>query len=71
MFLDFLPFIHCTICEIDIQGCLLQRALIGMDIPLYDNRRTANEYNIFNSGNDEFSLDDDYIEVRSFPVLNM
>ncbi|XP_054798168.1 uncharacterized protein At3g49140 isoform X3 [Prosopis cineraria] len=40
------------------------RALIGMDIPLYDNRRTASEYNIFNSGNnDEFLLDDDYIEI--------
>ncbi|KAF7833376.1 uncharacterized protein G2W53_015709 [Senna tora] len=48
------------------------RALIGMDIPLYDNRRTASEYNIFNSGhNDKFLLDDDYIEVVEPEELNL
>lgn len=42
----------------------LQRVLIGTDLPLYDSRRIASEYNVFSSGNnDEFLPDDDYIEV--------
>ena len=41
-----------------------------MDIPIYDNRRTASEYDIFYSGNnDEFPFDDDYVEVCSFKCL--
>ncbi|KAF1890300.1 hypothetical protein Lal_00013554 [Lupinus albus] len=38
-------------------------ALIGMDIPVYDNR-TGGEYDNLNSvNNDEFPLDDEYLEV--------
>ncbi|XP_028792583.1 uncharacterized protein At3g49140 isoform X1 [Neltuma alba] len=48
------------------------RVLIGMDLPLYNNRRIASEYNIFNSGNnDEFLLDDDYIEILESEELNL
>lgn len=50
----------------------LQRVLIGTDLPLYDSRRIASEYNVFSSGNnDEFLPDDDYIEVWIFPMLNL
>lgn len=50
----------------------LQTALIGMDIPMYDNRRIISEYDIFNGGigyTDEFPFDDDYIEVCSFKCI--
>ncbi|KAK7276707.1 hypothetical protein RIF29_17852 [Crotalaria pallida] len=41
----------------------LVNALIGMDIPVYDNR-TGDEYDNFNNGNsDDFPVDDDYLEV--------
>ncbi|KAL1307684.1 hypothetical protein HN51_049580 [Arachis hypogaea] len=49
-------------------------ALIGMDIPIYDNRRTASQYDLFDAGsNEEFPFDDDYVEVlemeeSNFPV---
>ncbi|XP_057441393.1 uncharacterized protein At3g49140 [Lotus japonicus] len=46
-------------------------ALIGMDIPIYDNRRTASEDAIFNSGDDdEFPFDDGYIEVLEMEDIN-
>ncbi|XP_024022118.1 uncharacterized protein At3g49140 isoform X2 [Morus notabilis] len=40
-------------------------ALIGMDMPMYENKRVAGEYNISdNSGSiDEIPFDDDYFEV--------
>jgi hypothetical protein len=48
----------------------LQNALIGMDIPMYDNRMPISEYDIFYGGiTDEFPFDDDYIEVCSFKCL--
>ncbi|KAJ8774859.1 hypothetical protein K2173_018118 [Erythroxylum novogranatense] len=38
--------------------------LIGMDIPMYGNKRIASEYNVFKTSNDEDTLfDDDYLEV--------
>lgn len=41
-----------------------------MDIPIYDNRRTASEDAIFNSGDDdEFPFDDGYIEVCSLKCI--
>ncbi|TKY57168.1 hypothetical protein E2542_SST21614 [Spatholobus suberectus] len=49
-------------------------ALIGMDIPIYDNnRRIASEYDIFNNGNsdDEFTFDDDDIEVSEMEEFNI
>ncbi|KAH1211577.1 Uncharacterized protein GmHk_14G039987 [Glycine max] len=48
-------------------------ALIGMDIPIYDNnRRTASEYDIFNNGSDdEFKFDDDDIEVSEMEEFNI
>lgn len=47
-------------------------ALIGMDIPKYDNRRTASEYDIFiNGNNDEFKFDDDDIEVSEMDEFNI
>ncbi|XP_004491268.2 uncharacterized protein At3g49140 isoform X2 [Cicer arietinum] len=48
-------------------------ALIGMDIPMYDNRRIISEYDIFNGGigyTDEFPFDDDYIEVPEIEEFN-
>lgn len=46
-----------------------------MDIPIYDNnRRTANEYDIFNNGKDDelftFDDEDDVVEVCIFSCLN-
>ncbi|POO03405.1 hypothetical protein TorRG33x02_006100 [Trema orientale] len=39
-------------------------ALIGMDMPIYENRRIAGEHNISDSGNiDEMAFDDDYFEI--------
>ncbi|XP_065867531.1 uncharacterized protein At3g49140 [Euphorbia lathyris] len=39
-------------------------ALIGMDIPMYENKRVANEYNVFDIGGmDDIPFDDDYFEV--------
>uniref|UniRef100_A0A6P3Z1P9 uncharacterized protein At3g49140-like isoform X1 n=1 Tax=Ziziphus jujuba TaxID=326968 RepID=A0A6P3Z1P9_ZIZJJ len=38
-------------------------ALIGMDMPIYENRRTVGEYNISDSGSEEIPFDDDYFEV--------
>ncbi|GMN63535.1 hypothetical protein TIFTF001_032611 [Ficus carica] len=39
-------------------------ALIGMDMPIYENRRMSGEYNISDSGSiDEIAFDDDYFEV--------
>ncbi|XP_020238551.1 uncharacterized protein At3g49140 isoform X2 [Cajanus cajan] len=47
-------------------------ALIGMDIPIYDNnRRTASEYDIFNNGNNDEFDDDDYIEVSEMEEYNI
>ncbi|KAK7300216.1 hypothetical protein RJT34_11056 [Clitoria ternatea] len=50
-------------------------AFIGMDIPMYDNRRSVNEYDIFNNGNnDEFPFDDEEevdIEVPEVEDLNV
>ncbi|KAG5231950.1 Pentatricopeptide repeat (PPR) superfamily protein [Salix suchowensis] len=38
--------------------------LIGMDIPIYENKKVANEYNIFNIGiEDDIPFDEDYFEV--------
>ncbi|AET00265.1 putative FMN-binding split barrel [Medicago truncatula] len=46
-------------------------ALIGMDIPMYDNRRPISEYDIFNGGiTDEFPFDEDYIEVPEIEESN-
>ncbi|KAF4361663.1 hypothetical protein G4B88_015286 [Cannabis sativa] len=42
---------------------ILQNALIGMDMPIYENRRIIGEYNIFDSDIDELLFDDDYFEV--------
>ncbi|XP_061342820.1 uncharacterized protein At3g49140 isoform X2 [Gastrolobium bilobum] len=47
-------------------------ALIGMDIPIYDNRRIVSEYDIFNSGNnDDFPFDDDYVEDLEMEQFNI
>ncbi|XP_045832664.1 uncharacterized protein At3g49140 isoform X1 [Trifolium pratense] len=46
-------------------------ALIGMDIPMYDNRMPISEYDIFNGGiTDGFPFDDDYIEVPEIEEFN-
>ncbi|XP_034906269.1 uncharacterized protein At3g49140 isoform X2 [Populus alba] len=38
--------------------------LIGMDIPMYENKKVVNEYNIFNVGSeDDIPFDEDYFEV--------
>lgn len=43
---------------------LPQNALIGMDMPIYENRRISGEYNISDSSNsDEIPFEDDYYEV--------
>ncbi|CAK7348959.1 unnamed protein product [Dovyalis caffra] len=43
--------------------------LIGMDIPIYENKKVANEYNIFNVGSeDEIPFDEDYFEVMDSEV---
>lgn len=42
-------------------------ALIGMDIPLYENKRIPGEYKISDiNGVDDMSFDDDYFEVADF-----
>ncbi|KAM6546075.1 hypothetical protein CsatB_026811 [Cannabis sativa] len=38
-------------------------ALIGMAMPIYENKRIIGEYNIFDSDIDELLFDDDYFEV--------
>nr|KYP73313.1 Uncharacterized protein At3g49135 family [Cajanus cajan] len=54
------------------KSLFLQNALIGMDIPIYDNnRRTASEYDIFNNGNNDEFDDDDYIEVSEMEEYNI
>ncbi|KAH8489462.1 hypothetical protein H0E87_024909 [Populus deltoides] len=38
--------------------------LIGMDIPIYENKKVANEYSIFNIGSeDDLPFDEDYFEA--------
>ncbi|KAG4964477.1 hypothetical protein JHK85_039452 [Glycine max] len=57
----------------EIAKTTVENALIGMDIPIYDNnRRTASEYDIFNNGSDdEFKFDDDDIEVSEMEEFNI
>jgi len=44
----------------------LQNVLIGMDIPIYENKKVANEYSIFNIGSeDDLPFDEDYFEVSN------
>ncbi|XP_050903882.1 uncharacterized protein At3g49140 isoform X1 [Lathyrus oleraceus] len=46
-------------------------ALFGMDIPMYDNTRIINEYDIFYGGiPDPFLIDDDFIEVPEIEEFN-
>ncbi|XP_047181749.1 uncharacterized protein At3g49140 isoform X1 [Vigna umbellata] len=52
------------------------KVFIGMDIPIYDNnRRTANEYDIFNNGKDDelftFDNEDDVVEVSEMEEFNI
>jgi len=43
-----------------------QNVLIGMDIPMYENKKVVNEYNIFNFGSeDDIPFDEDYFEVSN------
>lgn len=43
-----------------------QNVLIGMDIPMYENKKVVNEYNIFNVGSeDDIPFDEDYFEVSN------
>ncbi|XP_061968126.1 uncharacterized protein At3g49140 isoform X2 [Populus nigra] len=43
--------------------------LIGMDIPMYENKKVVNEYNIFNVGSeDDIPFDEDYFEVMDSEV---
>ncbi|KAF3457410.1 hypothetical protein FNV43_RR02067 [Rhamnella rubrinervis] len=47
-------------------------ALIGMDMPIYENRRISGEYNISDSSNsDEIPFDDDYYEVVESEVTEI
>lgn len=44
----------------------LQNALIGMDIPMYENKRVASENNVFNIGSgDDIPFGDDYFEASN------
>ena len=45
---------------------IYQNVLIGMDIPIYENRRKAGEYNI---SSDETLFGDDYFEVSNHLCL--
>ncbi|XP_017430952.1 uncharacterized protein At3g49140 isoform X3 [Vigna angularis] len=54
----------------------VENVFIGMDIPIYDNnRRTANEYDIFNNGKDDelftFDNEDDVVEVSEMEEFNI
>ncbi|XP_014505148.1 uncharacterized protein At3g49140 isoform X3 [Vigna radiata var. radiata] len=54
----------------------VENVFIGMDIPIYDNnRRTANEYDIFNNGKDDelftFDDEDDVVEVSDMEEFNI
>ncbi|XP_047181755.1 uncharacterized protein At3g49140 isoform X4 [Vigna umbellata] len=54
----------------------VEKVFIGMDIPIYDNnRRTANEYDIFNNGKDDelftFDNEDDVVEVSEMEEFNI
>ena len=50
----------------------LQNVLIGMDIPVFDNRRTVDEYDILYIGSDdEFLLSDDNVEVSSCKIIEL
>ncbi|KAH8489461.1 hypothetical protein Peur_059019 [Populus x canadensis] len=43
--------------------------LIGMDIPIYENKKVANEYSIFNIGSeDDLPFDEDYFEAMDSEV---
>ncbi|KAJ6401308.1 hypothetical protein OIU84_016677 [Salix udensis] len=43
--------------------------LIGMDIPIYENKKVSNEYNIFNIGiEDDIPFDEDYFEAMDSEV---
>ncbi|KDP42858.1 hypothetical protein JCGZ_23800 [Jatropha curcas] len=47
-------------------------ALIGINIPMYENKRIANEYNVFDIGsNDDSTYDDDYFEVMEPEVFDV
>ncbi|EEF31833.1 conserved hypothetical protein [Ricinus communis] len=47
-------------------------AFIGMDIPMYENKRIANEYNVFDIGStDDIPFDDDYFEVMDSEVSDV
>lgn len=42
----------------------MQNCLIGIDIPMYENKRVASEYDVFDvSSVDDIPFDDDYFEV--------
>ncbi|XP_050213029.2 uncharacterized protein At3g49140 isoform X2 [Mercurialis annua] len=46
--------------------------LIGMDIPMYENKRIANEYNVFDIVSmDDIPFDDDYFEVMDSEVSDI
>lgn len=38
-------------------------------MPIYENRRTVDEYNISDSSSEEIPFDDDYFEVRNYIFL--
>uniref|UniRef100_A0A3N7HJW6 Uncharacterized protein n=1 Tax=Populus trichocarpa TaxID=3694 RepID=A0A3N7HJW6_POPTR len=47
----------------------LVNVLIGMDIPIYENKKVANEYSIFNIGSeDDLPFDEDYFEAMDSEV---
>ncbi|KAI5599598.1 hypothetical protein POPTR_002G230700v4 [Populus trichocarpa] len=48
----------------EIARTTVENVLIGMDIPMYENKKVVNEYNIFNVGSeDDIPFDEDYFEV--------
>ena len=42
----------------------LQNVFIGMDIPIYDSQKMADEYDILDIGATEMLIEEDYVEVE-------
>ncbi|XP_021644069.2 uncharacterized protein At3g49140 isoform X3 [Hevea brasiliensis] len=48
----------------EIARTTVENVLIGIDIPMYENKRVASEYDVFDIGStDDILFDDDYFEV--------
>ncbi|CAN0858074.1 Uncharacterized protein At3g49140 [Linum grandiflorum] len=50
----------------EIARTTVENAFIGMDVPIYENKRVASEYNVFNvGGGNNIPFDEDFFQVKN------